>query len=66
MERPEAIEPDDDSVIEITGFDRKAEYAIQKQDADTTRRLAFLSCSDARWLSSSSLYRDDCHWYLGT
>ena len=43
MERSEAIEPDDDSVIEITGFDRKAEYAIQKEEADTTRRLAFLS-----------------------
>ncbi len=37
------IQSDDDSVIEITGFDRKAEYAIQKQEADTTRRLAFLS-----------------------
>ncbi len=39
------IQSDDDSVIEITGLDQKAEYeqAIQKQEADTTRRLAFLS-----------------------
>ena len=34
---------DDDSVIEIRGFDQQAQYAIQKQEADTTRRLAFLS-----------------------
>ena len=40
------IQSDDDSFIgEIIGFDQKAEYeqAIQKQEADTTRRLAFLS-----------------------
>ena len=40
------IQSDDDSFIgEITDFDQKAEYeqAIQKQEADTTRRLAFLS-----------------------